>query len=182
MKRSVQRCAGPFGLAMVCCAVACSCGQHVPDGPKEPVTPVVQAPPVKTNAVQALPTAIELPSVAYTNRVDTRPFVSQMPRPGVSDYVLGMIDPEALSGLQGSYTTDDLQSGTSSSYSLKSQWFMDRPYLPQFRVTVRRENESGDYELGGVQMQLYDSPFSVSYESDADRDEQKTFLQFRRDF
>ena len=149
-----------------------------------PVVPVVPALPVESEAkvFSGRSAGSESLFLAHTDPVEDfvlLPKASQSS--GLYDYLFSLVDPESLKRFQGSYSMEDLSSGTPS-YSLSSQWFLDRPFLPRVRVSVRKNEESGDYELGGLQVQLPNSPLNVSYEHDADSDEQKALLQLRFSF
>jgi len=93
------------------------------------------------------------------------------------------IDPQKLRKYEGSYTAEEIRSGSGGSESLplNSQWLYKGSNRPQVQMKIGKNPVTGLYEPVGGEVAL---PLGVgmSYEEDAQTGEQKTFLKLKKDF
>lgn len=84
---------------------------------------------------------------------------------------------------EGSYTAEEFasRSNQSRNLTLKSRW-LGRTNLPQLDLSFRENPDTGEFEVSGGELFLQDKGYGVSYETDADTDESRTYFNLRKQF
>ncbi|MCF7849938.1 MAG: hypothetical protein K9M45_13885 [Kiritimatiellales bacterium] len=128
------------------------------------------------------PASVKIVDAKNTARLD-RVELSQ--KQSFYDQWLSKIDRETLEKFEGSYTRDDLFSGSgdgSVAFSLNSAWILSSSNLPTAGLQMRMNPATMEYEVVGGELSLPKSGVGVVHERDEESGENKTYFNMKKNF
>ena len=128
-----------------------------------------------------------LPNPATSNSIPTH--LSTNPIPLIKkehkfDQLLLKFDPEFLEKYQGSYRFSDLnnEKETTPSLSIHTSWFIWNTNTPKAKIKLEKDPNTGNYKINGGEISLPKDRISISHEKDPDKNETRTYLNFKKKF
>ena len=102
---------------------------------------------------------------------------------GLIDSAIDSIDPESLKKYEGSYTITEFRNKESDEpITLNSSWILWNSKLPHVGASIRKNDQTGEYEFVGASLFLPTKGLGVSYERDKKTDEIRAYLNFKKSF
>ena len=93
------------------------------------------------------------------------------------------IDSKSLEKYEGNYTVREFKEKEADKpFTLNSSWIIWNKKLPQLETALRKNEETGEYELIGGGIYFPTKGLGVSYERDKETDETRAYLNLKKSF
>jgi len=101
----------------------------------------------------------------------------------VVESFINRLDSESFEKYEGNYTLREFKEKEADKpLTLNSSWIIWNKKLPQLETALRKNEETGEYELIGGGIYFPTKGLGVSYERDKETDETRAYLNLKKSF